>query len=108
MALGPDLADAGVDLLYYVDPVQDDVDLAEAASRFQGRLAVAGGINSGVTLGRGSADEIRAAVRDALSAFGDEGGFILSPVDALFPGMPAESVDTMIDAWRECIRAERH
>ncbi|HET6496673.1 MAG TPA: uroporphyrinogen decarboxylase family protein, partial [Thermoleophilia bacterium] len=107
MTLGPDLADAGVDLLYYADPVQDHVDLAEAAARFRGRLAVAGGINSGVTLSRGSADEIRTAVRDALSAFGDEGGFILSPVDALFPDTPTESVDTMIDAWREWIRAAR-
>jgi uroporphyrinogen-III decarboxylase len=91
-----------VDLLYYVDPVQDRLDLAEAASRFGGRMAVAGGVNSGVTLGSGSAEQIRAAVKQALAAFGSGGGFILSPVDALFPDTPGSAVETMIEAWREC------
>jgi hypothetical protein len=27
--------------------------------------------------------------------------FILSPVDALFPDTPWESVETMIEAWQE-------
>ncbi len=105
MALGPDLAEAGVDLVYYVDPVQDSIDLAEAASRFRGRLAVAGGVNAGVTLARGSAQEIAGAVREALSAFGSDGGFILSPVDALFPDTPASNVEVMIETWREQVRA---
>jgi hypothetical protein len=105
MALGPDLIDAGVDLLYYVDPVQDHVDLAQAAARFGGKMAVAGGINSGVTLGQGSPEEIRAAVRQALTAFGNEGGFILCPVDALFPDTSADSVEIMIQAWQEFVRA---
>jgi len=103
MALGMDLVEAGVDLLYYVDPVQDRLDLAEAASRFGGRMAVAGGVNSGVTLGSGSAEQIRAAVKQALAAFGSGGGFILSPVDALFPDTSADAVETMIQAWRERI-----
>ena len=102
MPLGVELVEAGVDLLYYVDPVQDRVDLAEAARRFGGRMAVAGGVNSGVTLGSGSAEEIRAAVTQAMAAFGSGGGFILSPVDALFPDTPADAVETMIQAWREC------
>ncbi len=101
MTLGHDLMEAGVDLLYYVDPVQDHVNPAEARQRFAGRMAVAGGINSSITLGKGSAEEIRAAVRAALAVYGGEGGFILSPVDALFPDTPWESVQTMIEAWKE-------
>ncbi len=101
MTLGKELIEAGVDLLYYVDPVQDQVDLTKAASGFRGSMAVAGGMNSGVTLARGSVEEIRKAVSEALAAFGNEGGFILSPVDALFPDTPCESVDTMIQAWQE-------
>lgn len=102
MTLGQDLMEAGVDLLYYVDPCQDHVDLAGARRLFGGRMAVAGGINGSITLGKGSAREIRTAVRDALSVFGRAGGFILSPVDALFPDTPWQNVRTMIEAWKEC------
>jgi hypothetical protein len=101
MTLGPDLMEAGVDLLYYVDPVQDHLDLEAARKLFRKKMAVAGGVNSGVTLASGSRQEIRAAVRKALDVFGDSGGFILSPVDALFPDTPWASVETMIQAWRE-------
>lgn len=100
MTLGCDLMEAGVDLLYYVDPVQDRVDMAQAKQLFGGRMAVAGGINSSITLGQGSAREIRDAVQSALSVFGRAGGFILSPVDALFPDTPWRSVRAMIEAWK--------
>lgn len=101
LTLASELIEAGVDLLYYVDPVQDHLDLAEAKRRFGGRLAVSGGINSSVTLGKGTAGEINQAVQTALSVYGREGGFILSPVDALFPDTPWSSVQTMIAAWKE-------
>jgi hypothetical protein len=100
-ALGPELMDAGVDLLYYADPGQDRVDLEWARRAFAGRMAVAGGINTSLTLSLGSAADIRAAVRHALDTFGRQGGFILSPVDALFPDTPWEGVEAMIEAWRE-------
>ena len=98
--LGADLMEAGVDLLYYVDPVQDHVDLAEARALFKGGMAVAGGVNTGVTLTNGSQAEIESAVKEAMGVFGEGGGFILSPVDALFPDTPWRNVETMIEAWR--------
>lgn len=104
MTLGPDLMEAGVDLLYYVDPVQDHVDLVKAKKLFGGKMAVAGGINSSIILGQGSPKDIRDAVEAALSVYGRGGGFILSPVDALFPDTPWQNVQTMIEVWRECER----
>lgn len=101
MTLGPDLMEAGVDLLYYVDPVQDHVDLAKAKKLFGGKMAVAGGVNSGVTLAMGTPEQIRVEVKTALEVFGNKGGFILSPVDALFPDTPWKNVETMIAAWKE-------
>jgi hypothetical protein len=100
LAMADHLLAAGVDVLYYVDPVQDKADLAAAKARFGGRMALAGGINSGVTLASGSADEIRAAVGHALTTLGPA-GFILAPVDALFPDTPWSSVKAMISAWQE-------
>jgi len=95
------LLEAGVDFLYYVDPVQDKTDLAEVKARIAGRMAVAGGINSGVTLASASPDEIRQAVHTAVRTLGPGGGFILAPVDALFPDTPWASVEAMIQGWRE-------
>ena len=44
-----------------------------------------------------SKPELRAAMR----TLGPGGGFILAPVDALFPDTPWPSVEAMIAAWRE-------
>lgn len=100
MTLAAELAESGIDLLYYADPVQDDLDLDSAKRAFGGKVALAGGVNSGVTLARGSRQGIRQAVHRAVGSLGPE-GFILAPVDALFPDTPWESVEAMIDAWRE-------
>jgi len=101
LPLAPQLIDAGVDLLYYVDPIQDKTDLSQVKRVIAGRMAVAGGVNSGVTLCRGSANEIRQAVHTAVETLASGGGFILAPVDALFPDTPWTSVDALIRAWRE-------
>jgi len=95
------LKESGIDLLYYVDPVQDSVNLLEFKQKLNGAFAVAGGINSGVTLRNGDPDQISDAIHSAVDAFGLDGGFILSPVDALFPDTPESSFEAMLDAWYE-------
>jgi len=100
LSLADLLLEADIDLLYYVDPVQDRLDLAAARDTFRGRIALAGGVNSGVTLARGTPEEIRQAVHAAITTLGLS-GFILAPVDALFPDTPWASVEAMIAAWRE-------
>jgi hypothetical protein len=99
--LGADLADAGVDLLYYADPAQDGLDLAWAKRQLSPRMALAGGINTSLTLTPADPSVISTAVKDALDCFGSDGGFILSPVDALFPDTPWAGVQAMIEAWRK-------
>ena len=94
------LADAGVDVLYYADPVQDKSDLAEVKAKFRGKVAIAGGVNSAVTLGSGTPEEIRQAVHAAAAVLGPD-GYIMSPVDAIFPDTPWTSVEAMIAAWQE-------
>ncbi len=95
-----DLSESGIDLLYFVDPEQDKLDLKIFKEKLNGRFAVAGGINSSITLGRGEKEEIESKVKGAMEIFGKK-GFILSPVDALFPDTPSEKVKVMIDTWRE-------
>lgn len=101
LPLADQLLESGVDVLYFVDNVQDNADLSMVRARFAGRMAVAGGVNAGVTLARGTPNEISQAVQSALQTLGPAGGFILAPVDALFPDTPWSAVETMINTWRE-------
>jgi len=97
--LGPRLADAGVDLLYFVDPIQDTITLERAAELFGDRMAVAGGTNA-LSLASGDPKRIRDEVRRATDVFGPTNRFILHPVDAIFPDTPWEGVQAMTEAWR--------
>ncbi len=94
------LAEAGVDLYYWADPVQGDADLQTTRAELGGKVAIAGGVNAPLTLGRGSPEEIRSAVHAAIETLGPA-AFILEPVDSLFPDTPWPAVKTMIDAWKE-------
>ena len=97
------LKEAGIDLLYFVDPMQDKVDLKLLKKQLDGQFALAGGLSSSLTLRKGSDEEIRKAVHTAVQALGSD-GFILSPVDALFPDTPWKSVKRMIESWHEVSR----
>jgi hypothetical protein len=98
--LGPRLADAGVDLLYYVDPVLDKITPETACELFAGRMTVAGGTNA-ISLASGDKARICGEVRHAMEVLGPTNRFILSATDALFPDTPWEGVQQMIEAWKD-------
>jgi uroporphyrinogen-III decarboxylase len=100
MAMADQLLAARVDLLLYVDPTQEKSGLAAIKAKFGGRLALAGGISSAITLYRGTREEIRQAVHTAIQELGPS-GFILAPVSSLTPDIPWPNVEAMIEAWRE-------
>ena len=104
--LGPRLADAGVDLLYFVDPVQDGIPLETARDLLVGRMALVGG-TSALTLQCGDSRRIGDEVRCALDVLAPTGRFILHSVDAIFPDTPWEGVLAMIEAWRSHQGIER-
>ena len=98
--LGPLLADAGVDLLFFVDPVQDGIPLARAGELFGHRMTMVGGLNS-VSLVSDNIEKIRSEVKTAIEILGPTNRFILHPVDAIFSDTPWLSVEAMIKAWKE-------
>lgn len=100
--LGPRLADAGVDVLYYVDPVLDKLSPETAREVSGGRMTVVGGSNA-LSLASGDRERIRREVRQAMACLGPTNRFILSATDALFPDTPWEGVAQMIEAWQECL-----
>jgi hypothetical protein len=98
--LGPRLADAGVDLLYFVDPVMDKITNLKARELFGNRMTIVGGISS-VNLNSGDFEKITREVREAIEVLGSTNRFILHPVDSIFPDTPWEGVETMIKAWKQ-------
>jgi hypothetical protein len=99
-ALGVRLAQAGVDVLYFVDPVQDNLPVEKAAQLFGGRMTLVGGINS-TTFAASRSETIRDQVRRAVDALAGTGRFILHPVDALHPSTGLEGLEAAINAWKE-------
>ncbi|MCL5104312.1 MAG: hypothetical protein M1133_09385 [Armatimonadetes bacterium] len=97
--LGHRLADAGVDVLYFVDPVQDGISL-EKARELDSRMTLVGGTNA-LSLASGDQDRIREEVRCSLDVLGPGNRFILHPVDAIFPDTPWDGVEAMIEAWQD-------
>ena len=100
LAMANQLLAAGIDALYYVDPEQERSDVGLIKEKFKGRIALAGGVSSAVTLNGASREEIWDAVRNAVRKLGPD-GFILAPADALFPDTPWENLEAMMDARRE-------
>jgi hypothetical protein len=97
--LGARLADAGVDLLYFADPIQDRLPLGKARE-LADRMTLAGGTNA-LSLASDDARRIRDEVRRAIKVLGPTRRFILHPVDAIFPDTPWTGVETMIEVWKE-------
>ncbi len=100
--LGRRLAEAGVDVLYFVDPVQDNFPVEKARELLDGRMTLVGGINS-TTFASSGEDEIKNAVRRAMDALSGTGRFILHPVDALHPDTSRKGLDLAIAAWKEYV-----
>ncbi len=98
--LGPRLADAGVDMLYFVDPVQDRLSLDWARQNLGERMTLVGGVNA-LTLAPGNPRQIRQEVQRAIETLGSTRRFILHPLDAIFPDTPWEGMETLIQAWKE-------
>jgi uroporphyrinogen-III decarboxylase len=102
--LGERLADSGVDVLYFVDPIdpiQKELSLERVRERLGGRMTLVGGIST-LTLASRRPEEIDRFVERAVEVLGPTGRFILHPVDALFPDTPWEGVERLIEAWKAC------
>lgn len=96
-----DLLDLEIDSLIGVDPVQGKADLQETKRRLGGRICLWGGVNGALTLGQGTPDEVRRAVREAIRILAPGGGFVLYAVDQLVKETPWANVEAMIETWRE-------
>ncbi len=102
MPLLDQYAEAGVDVLMGVDPLEWD--LVRAKAKLKGKVCLWGGVNGHLTVEQGNQDDVRREVRTAMDTLAPGGGFILSPVDNVREYTPRakKNVHTMIQAWHSC------
>jgi Uroporphyrinogen decarboxylase (URO-D) len=93
------ITEAGVDAVIGVDP--REWDLVAAKQELGGKVCLWGGVNGHLTVEHGGQDEVRAAVRKAMSVLAPGGGFVLSPVDNVREDTPQarDNVAVLIDEW---------
>lgn len=93
----PDLIEIGVDVL---DPVQvraNGMDPATLKRRFGNKLAFHGAIDTQHTLPFGTAEEVRAQVREMIAILGDGGGYIVCGSQTLISDIPTPNILAMCD-----------
>jgi uroporphyrinogen-III decarboxylase len=95
-----DFLDLGIDALFGIDPVQDDVDLDRVKRRTRGRMCLYGGLNSAVSMREWEPDEISRAVGQAIEALAPGGGYVLSVVDSMYSDARWENFVALVEEWR--------
>lgn len=78
------ILEAEVDVLIGVDPSLGGADLGALKEKTQGKMCLWGGVDGPVTVDRGTAEQVRKAVTEALDILAPGNGFILSPVDGIY------------------------
>ena len=95
---GKRLADACVDVLYFVDPFADQITLEEARDQLSDQITIVGGISS-LSLSESKA-EIEAKVCHAMDVLGKATRFILQPACSIYPDTPWEGLEILINSWK--------
>ena len=94
--------EAGIDALIGIDPIQGThTDMPLLKAKLGTRVCLWGGVSGAVTVEMGTEDEVRAAVRGAMTTLGPT-GFVLSPVDNITVDAPQtwRNVDVFTDEWQ--------
>jgi Uroporphyrinogen decarboxylase (URO-D) len=94
--------EAGIDVLIGIDPVQGThTDLEKVKARIGERICIWGGVSGAVTVELGTEEDVRQAVRGAITKLGSR-GFILSPVDNITVDAPKtwQNIEIFIDEWQ--------
>lgn len=97
----PDLIEIGLDVLNPVQTRASGMMPAELKADFGDRLSFWGGIDEQSLLPRGTAEDVRAGVRQILEALGSGGGYVLAASHNIQSDTPAENVLALYEAGME-------
>jgi len=99
------ILDCGVDVLNPIQHVCPGMDMAALKRDFGQRIIFHGGVDNQTVLPRGTADEVRAEVRDCLRTLGAGGaGYICCSCHNVQPGTPIANILAMIETVQQSTR----
>ena len=96
-----DLVEIGLDILNPVQPRAKGMDRGRLKREFGDRLCFWGGVDIQHVLPRGTPEEIRAEVREAVRTLGKDGGLVLGPAHNVQSDVPPENLLLMVKAAAE-------
>ncbi len=94
------IVDTGIDCLDPLEPIAD-MDIGRVKERYGGRIALAGNVDCGELLSRGSPEEVVEAVKETLAKASVGGGHILASSNSIHPAVKPENYRAMVGAARQ-------
>jgi uroporphyrinogen decarboxylase len=102
MPLLEDVAEAGADIISTLcPPPVGDVDLAKTKRLVGNKVCLNGNVDAIWVVQRGTPEQVRDAVREAIHIGAPGGGFILGNSDCFFDQTPRENIDAFFEAAHE-------
>jgi uroporphyrinogen decarboxylase len=105
MPILDELLSTGMDVFQGVDPMAG-MDIAEVKRRTYGKCALMGNVQCSL-LQHGPKERIRESALYCLEHGSPGGGYIFATSNTIFPGMPLENYEYMLDVFREFTAQER-
>jgi uroporphyrinogen decarboxylase len=93
------MVDAGIDCLDPLEPMAR-MDIGEVKRRYGDRIAVAGNVDCGELLSRGTVKEVVEAVKETIAKAAVGGGHILASSNSIHPAVKPENYRAMLEAGK--------
>lgn len=98
----PEVAELGVDIVSSLcPPPVGDVDLAQTKRLIGDKVCLHGNVDAIWIVQRGTPEQVREAVREAIQVGAPGGGYILGNSDAFFMDTPRENIEAFFEAAHE-------
>lgn len=94
------IVDTGADILDPIEPVAG-MDIGRVKDMYGDRIALAGNVDCGQLLPRGTPEQVVEAVKETLAKGGVGGGLILASSNSIHPAVKPENYKAMLDAARQ-------
>ena len=95
-----DIVNTGLDALDPLEPMAD-MDIGKVKERYGDRIAVAGNVDCGELLSRGTPEEVVEAVKETIAKASPGGGHILASSNSIHPAVKPQNYRAMVEAAKE-------
>jgi len=95
-----DIVDTGLDALDPLEPMAG-MDIGKVKERYGDRIALAGNVDCGELLSRGTTEDVVEAVKETIAKASPGGGHILASSNSIHPAVKPENYRAMVEAAKE-------